>query len=110
MTMIFPMETTIFICSNKELEDFIQAITATITNHLKYSDDKETRERWNDFMCNGITSTKPITATVLARILEITDETKTSHMGHIVDVLFKELPILKHYWQLTKVNICSQVS
>ena len=68
MTMIVPTETTVFIRSNKELEDFIQAITATITNHLKYSDDKETRERWNDFVCNGITSTKPITATVFGLV------------------------------------------
>ena len=107
MTLIFPKSEEVFVRSNKELEDFINAVVNTIDNHLQYVDDQETKQLWNDLVCNGIVSTRPMTSTVLARILEITEVAKLSNMGQVVEILFKTLPVMSNYWNLTKVNVKS---
>ena len=107
MTLTFPKSSEVSVRSNKELEDFINAIVNTIDNHLQYVEDQETKQLWNDLVCNGIVSTRPMTCTVLARILEIRDVSKLSNMGQVVEILFQTLPVLSNYWNLTKVNVKS---
>ena len=93
--------------SNKELDDFIRAIGVTIDNHLQYVEDDDTKTRWDDLVCNGITSSKSITVTSLARMLDITNEVDSQNMGTVIQILFDSLPVLQNYWDLTKVNLKS---
>ena len=81
MTIILNKDKEVFVRSNKELEDFVVQVSNTIENHLQYVDDKDTKEIWLDLKCNGITDTKPMTPTVLSRILEIMDPSIIPNMG-----------------------------
>ena len=96
--------TEVFVNSNKLLEQFIAQVCTTVENHIAFVDDKVTKDRWNDLVCNGINKSKPMTTAVLATILDVTDEKTTHQMGTLVKVLFAEVPILKNYWDLTKAN------
>ena len=107
MTLTFPKLVDTQIKSNKELDDFIRAVGVTITNHLQYVDDEDTKTRWDDLACNGITSEKAITVTALAHMLDITNEVDSQNMGTVIQILFDSLPVLQNYWELVKVNLKS---
>lgn len=51
-----------------------------IQHHISHVEDKSTEEKWMDLMCNGIASMKPITVTVVAQILNVTDKQHSNQM------------------------------
>ena len=107
MTQRFlPLE-EVFVNSNKTLEQFINVVTETIQHHISHVEDKPTEVKWMDLMCNGIASTKPITVTVLAQILEVTDKQQITQMGTLIRKLFDELPVLENYFTLVRTNLKS---
>ena len=87
----------IYICSSKELEDFVNYIANRIDNYKQYVNDIETRQHWNDLVWNDIMSSKPLTTTVLVFILEITDMNMLSNRGYVIEALFQMLPLLRNY-------------
>ena len=97
---MFPKMKEVTICPNKDLEEFIQAVTVTMNNHLHDVEDDFTRNCLNDPVHNEITTAKPVTPIILARMLEVTDDNDGQEMGMLVELLLKEFPVLKSYWAL----------
>lgn len=75
-----------------------------VTNHLQYVEDPNTKQQWNDLVCNGIISVRPVNAKALATML---DNQVMNQMGHLANILFEQLPVLKYYYKLTKINLKS---
>ena len=53
MTLSFPKSTAVLV-RDREFRDLLQALIATIDNHLKYVDDSITQDQLYDLECNGI--------------------------------------------------------
>ena len=107
MTVTFPKMKEVQVRTTNAMNDLLQELTATVENHLQFVDDPTTETRWGDLVCNGLTSVKPITLPVFAQILDITDEETATQMVSMIQILFDAIPILKSYWQLTRVNLKS---
>lgn len=88
----------------KEFSQLIQELTNTIENHLQFvEDDKETDVTWTNLKCNGIMETEFQTVDDVAHMLAITDRNDMT-MGKVITTFFDTLPVLKHYFEITKVN------
>ena len=97
---------TVHVKTNAGLETLVWELIKTVENHPKYVEGETTETHWDYLVCNGITSSNPITLTKLAQILDITDKTKSTHMGSVIQILFDEIAILNTNLELTKVNLC----
>ena len=83
--------------------DLLIALSLTVTNHLEYVDGATTQEQWNDLKCNGIENRDNLSALSVGRMLNMT-EPDEMHIGTVIPELFRTIPILRHYWSITKLN------
>ena len=106
MTLTFPKNQQVHVIEKEFTELMLHFVTA-IENHLTYTDgDEVTEVVWNDLKCNGIDNAEFHTIQDVAHMLEITDE-KDMNIGHVVEMLFETVHILKYYFTLIKVNVKS---
>ena len=102
MTLSFPKSTAVLV-RDREFRDLLQALIATIDNHLKYVDDSITQDQLYDLECNGIRKHDTLTVTTVAHMLSVVNK-DDMFVGPVVQELFKTIPILSHYWMITKLN------
>ena len=102
MTVNFPKNQKVFV-QDRSFCDLIVAITTTVDHHLQFVDDLVTRDQWNELEYNGIRAKDSLTVHTVARMLNITD-TSSMEIGNVLPALFTAVPVLRNYWEITKLN------
>ena len=88
----------------REFSALVEHFITTIENHISYTvDDTETIKTWNNLVCNGFTDQKFQTVTAVAHMLLIKEPSDMT-MGNVITTLFQTLPVLNHYFAITKIN------
>ena len=105
MTMKFPTNKSVKV-TVKEFVALIEALVATIENHVSYVDDDETEQIFADLVCNGIRKKDKLNVTTVAHMLDMTD-IANMHLAPVIEAMFEVVPALKHYWRITKLNVQS---
>ena len=105
MTMKFPTNKSVKV-TVKEFVALIEALVATIENHVSYVDDDETEQIFADLVCNGIRKKDKLNVTTVAHMLDMTD-IENMHLAPVINAMFEVVPALKHYWRITKLNVQS---
>ena len=89
--------------TTKDFFPLIEVLTTTIENHLQYVEDEATSHIFSDLVCNGIKKKEILTVTAVAHMLDMTDKNKMQ-LAPVISSFFETIPVLQHYWQLTKVK------
>ena len=103
--MRFPTTKSVKV-TTKEFVPLIKQLVATIENHLAYVDDEDTEQIFADLVCNGIQKHEMLTVTAVAHMLNMTDM-NNMYLAPVITAMFELVPVLKHYWKITKVNVQS---
>ena len=103
MTMTeFPNDKSVKV-TKTEFASLILALNETIKNHIQYVEDEVTQTTWKDLECNGISKKELLTVTGVAHMIDMTDTSQMT-LARVISNLFTLVPVLKHYWMITKLN------
>ena len=96
--MRFPTTKSVKI-TTKEFVPLIEALVATIENHLAYVDDEETEHIFADLVCNGIQKHEMLTVTAVAHMLNMTDM-NNMYLAPVITAMFELVPLPKSIYKV----------